>query len=1352
MKNTYVKMDQVEHVLKRPDTYVGSIREKETNEYVCENSKIIKKLISVSPAMVRIFVEPLSNAIDNVERSNKKCTYIKVFLDKETGETSIVNDGDIIPVEMNEKEKMYNHSLVFGNLLSSSNYDDTKEREGISGRNGYGVKLTNIFSKSFSVVGVDPENEKMFSQEWRENMTIVGKPCVKVSKLKNGYTKVTYTPDFVRFGINGYSDDIIALYKKYVYDCAFVSGVKVYFNDEHLHIDNFTNYAKLYYEDEKTDMVSISHAKSNVVLSVAKNGFEVISFVNGVYTSLGGKHVDAWADALFTPLLEKINKKYKSNVTTKDIKSFFRLFVSATVINPEFESQNKHRLEKPSVEASVKPAVFTTLLKWNVMTEIEEMIASKNNSILKKFEGKKREVLNIDGYDPANLSSTKESKECILILCEGLSAKSYAVTGIKTGALGKKGRDYFGIYALRGKLLNTRNASQDTIVKNKVISDLVKILGLRYNVDYTDDENFKNLHYGKIMILVDADSVTGDTPILLQDTEENVNISSVESLSNNWVLGENGKEYSNTTMSVWTERGWTRIKGLMRHKVTKRIFRVSTPSGCVDVTEDHSLLRENGSKITPKDVGRRTRLLHSFPSNFRKTNVVISIDDAYSMGLFWITEGGLIDTWRDMFYDKDGRKRIPNEILNSPRVIRQSFFNGAFLGDDKIHARGKLAAQGVYFLASSLDYTVSIESSLNNNFTLTLKRFFDEKKKEILNIIDMGITEQYVYDLETENHHFQAGVGELIVHNTDGIHISSLIQNFIHSLFPTLFSRSTPFVSSMQTPIVRVYLNTKKSIVFYDEREYKKYVTENSEKKINKKYYKGLGTSSNQDVIDTFGKKLIYLCEDDDIKNTMIKVFDKNNADLRKQWMLEYSPTLGSCIEWKDEKEEIQNVAVSDYLDTETIRHSIDNCERSIPNLMDGLKISQRKILYACFLRKLNYNSSTLKVAQLSGYVAEKTGYHHGEQNLNDTIVGMAHEFVGSNNIPLLYRDGQFGSRLEGGKDAANSRYIFTKLDRLTRHIFLESDDSILSYREDDGDVVEPYFYVPIIPMILVNGAVGIGTGWATNIPCFNPTDIIQQVRNWIDEKEVSEISPWYRGFTGEIKKISNTKYTTSGILVTEKDKKVVKELPVGVWTNAFRLSLNKLLEEKYIKSVVDKTDTETVNFVLTEVKNGVYIDEKMLDLTNNINFTNMVLFTEEGKIKKYDKISQIIEEFCVVRGKFYDKRRTHLIKILSYELSVLENKYRFLDDVMNSRLILFTEGKARDEREICKDLEDHKYQKEKESYDYLLHMHIKSFTSANLSSLKKDIDTKRKTLNTLNKTTWKSMWKSDLDTLEKNL
>ena len=240
-KQKYNKMNQLDHVLHRPDTYVGSTRNKKVNDYISSEEdefKIKQKVIEYSPAILRIFIEILSNAIDNHARSKKTktpCTKIKINIDPETGETCIWNDGEAIPIEIHEEEGIYNHSLIFGHLLTSSNYDDEEERYNISGRNGIGATACNIFSKFFKVRGFDPESGKLLSQEWNDNMKKTSEPKITTPKLKKGFTEVTWIPDFTRFKKDvsgGYSKDIVSLYCKYCVDAAMLTGVDVYFNDE----------------------------------------------------------------------------------------------------------------------------------------------------------------------------------------------------------------------------------------------------------------------------------------------------------------------------------------------------------------------------------------------------------------------------------------------------------------------------------------------------------------------------------------------------------------------------------------------------------------------------------------------------------------------------------------------------------------------------------------------------------------------------------------------------------------------------------------------------------------------------------------------------------------------------------------------------------------------------------------------------------------------------------------------------------------------------------------------------------------------------------------------------------------
>ena len=283
----YSKKSQVEHVLLRPDTYVGSAESTTSIEYVCDKDtfEIYEKNIKYNPALLRIFIEPLSNAVDNVYRSNKEkipCKYIRVKVDKETGKTTIKNDGKIVEIEMHPEEKCWNHSLIFGQLLTSSNYNDDEKRE-YSGRNGLGVKCTNIFSTMFEVIGTDPEKGLKFKQVWKENMTTILKPKVTKIKSKLAYTTISWTPDFKRFGLEGYTDDIIDMYRKFCVDASMLTGVKFYFNDTLLPSKNILKYAKLY-RNVGEKLYSVKKGKHSFCFTKSPTGeFVQISFVNGVF-------------------------------------------------------------------------------------------------------------------------------------------------------------------------------------------------------------------------------------------------------------------------------------------------------------------------------------------------------------------------------------------------------------------------------------------------------------------------------------------------------------------------------------------------------------------------------------------------------------------------------------------------------------------------------------------------------------------------------------------------------------------------------------------------------------------------------------------------------------------------------------------------------------------------------------------------------------------------------------------------------------------------------------------------------------------------------------------------------------
>jgi DNA topoisomerase-2 len=473
-------------------------------------------------------------------------------------------------------------------------------------------------------------------------------------------------------------------------------------------------------------------------------------------------------------------------------------------------------------------------------------------------------------------------------------------------------------------------------------------------------------------------------------------------------------------------------------------------------------------------------------------------------------------------------------------------------------------------------------------------------------------------------------------------------------------------------------------------------------------------------------------------------------------------------------------ITYQEFVKEEMIHFSKYDCERSIPNGIDGLKTSLRKVLFTCLKRRI---TEGIKVAQLSGSISELTCYHHGEQSLNGAIVGMAQDFVGSNNINLLEPAGQFGTRLQGGDDSASERYIFTRLMKLTRLIFPEADDCVLDYLNDDGTSVEPIHYVPIIPMILVNGSKGIGTGFSTDIMCYNPLHIIEYLTAAIAGKptEGMVISPYYEGFKGEITSISETKYLIRGKYEVLNDKQVrVTELPVGTWTDDYKQYIEELIEgenstkkssastpenkkKKPVSMVKDYTDmsTDTVVDITITFTPGIIKEllakegdhgcnglEKVLKLYTTKSNTNMHAFDENEKLVKYNTINELIEQYLKVRLAFYVKRKAYQVEALKKEAMVLSNKARFITAILEDTLDLRRKKTA----VVSVLLKEHKYDIIDEDVDfkYLVRMPMDSVTEENVERIIKEKERKISELETLQGTTEPQLWLNELDVLKK--
>jgi DNA topoisomerase-2 len=487
-------------------------------------------------------------------------------------------------------------------------------------------------------------------------------------------------------------------------------------------------------------------------------------------------------------------------------------------------------------------------------------------------------------------------------------------------------------------------------------------------------------------------------------------------------------------------------------------------------------------------------------------------------------------------------------------------------------------------------------------------------------------------------------------------------------------------------------------------------------------------------------------------------VFNKKRSGDRKLWLEKYDRKI-----YLDTNKEI--VSYTNFINKEMIHFSKYDCDRSIPNIMDGLKTSQRKIIFAAFKRNL---TKEIKVAQFSGYVSEHSSYHHGEQSLNGAIVNMAQNFVGSNNINLLVPNGQFGTRLQGGSDSASERYIFTMLNKLTRTIFNEKDDKILHYLDDDGTSVEPIYYAPIIPMILVNGSKGIGTGFSTDIMSYNPIEIIEYIQNTIKKNKVDDFTfcPYFEGFKGTITKIDNQKYLVKGVYeILNKNTVKITELPVGMWTDDYKLYLEKQIDvsdknKKTIKDYLDMSTDKNIDITITfygnelisllekELEHDCNELEKHLKLYITRSETNMHLFNENEKLTKFASPKEIIDYFMNNRKTIYNDRKEYQIKNLEYESTVLSNKARFVKELLDDTIDLRKKSKEH----VNKLLNQKNYNiiDDDNEFKYLVKMPMDSVTQEYVDKLQKDNISKLEELQNVKEKSVEQSWYEELDIVKK--
>ena len=558
----------------------------------------------------------------------------------------------------------------------------------------------------------------------------------------------------------------------------------------------------------------------------------------------------------------------------------------------------------------------------------------------------------------------------------------------------------------------------------------------------------------------------------------------------------------------------------------------------------------------------------------------------------------------------------------------------------------------------------------------------------------------------------------------DGSHIKGLIINMIHAFWPSLL-KVPGFVQIFKTPIVKVK-HRQQEWVFYTMETYHQAMQQPPWPQAAKhKHYKGLGTSTPAEAKEYFrhmDKHVINMMWTDTDNDSIDMAFRKTRANDRRNWLSNMAPDAGY----------VDATNYTDFVNKELILFSQADNARSLPSIWDGLKESQRKVLWSAFKRNL---TSEIRVAQLAGYVSEHAAYHHGEASLNGTIIGLAQDFVGSNNCALLYPAGQFGSRLQGGGDAASPRYVHTHLQPYTRDIFMKEDDVLLPSQIEDSSPIEPLYYAPIIPLVFVNGSTGIGTGYRCNWPQHNPVDLIDFLLG-----QLSELKPWYKGFGGTVgydadlrNVVTRGRYTKRGNTIT------ITELPVGVWTQKYSEWLHK---QSWITKIVEKSTPDKVHFeVNCSVADKDVISKLKLE---NKRPVNLVGFDTDNKLKVYKRTKDVLDEWIPKRINMYEKRRLAVINYCNQQINLNENKCRFIQAVIQGNIKPHLYKKTQ--------LESLLHNQGYTEINELLNIKIYNMTSDEITKLKALLSGWQTKKEEYVKLSAKELWYRDLRTLKSKL
>lgn len=1593
----YQKMSDKEHILKKPDTYVGSIDMTESETYVYDqaSSSIVQRSIHYIPGLYKLFDEGCVNSRDHFVRQAQAIkdakpdalpvTYIE-FEISDDGVISITNDGNGIDVAKHPEHKLWIPEMIFGHLRTSTNYDENKKEKIVGGKNGFGFKLVLIWSSWGRIETIDHTRGLKYVQEFKNNLDEICTPKITKATTAKPYTKVSFRPDYARFGIENITPEMRCLFEKRIYDIAAVTdkSVKVKYNGNVIAVKHFQQYIDLYIgaKGETKRIYENPDPRWEYVVSLSQTGeFQHVAFVNGIYTQKGGKHVEYIINQIVRKLTEYIKNKKKVDVKPTTIKEQLALFLRCDIENPSFSSQSKDELGTAVASfgstCKVSDEFVEKLAKMGVMDAACALTEVKENKAAKKTDGSKtRTIRGIPKLIDANYAGTDKSPQCTIIFCEGDSAKAGIVSG-----LSREDRNFIGVYPMKGKIMNTRGEHVKKIAENNEIMEIKQILGLEVGRKYTLDDAKYRLRYGKVLFMTDQDldgshikglginlfqsewpsltEIPGfigfmNTPILKakkgsqekvfynegeyrvwkESDEHNVGASAASGWNVKYYKGlgtSTGKEFKeyfehkkivdfthggaacdNAIDMVFNKKRaddrktWLAtysrdryldtlqpcvtyekfINDEMIHfskydcdrsipntmdglkislrkilfsafkKNLKTEIKVAQFSGYVS---EHSGYHHGEASLNAAIVGMAQNFVGSNNINLFEPNGQFGCIDPETPVLLWNgniekaknikvgdkligDDGGcrtvskLTDGMDEMYEVSNGN--MDNYIVNSHHILTVSFsghktifwkkssnswlmnyFDDATKTAKHASSRTTDSAKGTHLNKSCLTKQEAYEKMVEFSKTIPDTNVFDinvqqylslpkSAKQHVKGVINTSVVQWKEQELPIDPYILGLWLGDgmskcnafasmdsEIIKSwaiwTDAVgceicHVKNIPPHENHSFYIRRRGSSTGKATAIGDPAHSrtncIGCTTSKHVCAACDWTFEKRTDS----------IKGDGKNSN-------GRNVVNL-------NPVVELFKKHNLYNNKHVPIEYIMN----------SEENRLKLLAGMIDTDGCLKKQNDCYRYVisqckkrKHLLESFRIiagslgfrakiseSRNGDMFDLSITGDNIDKIPVKLPRKQIIYQNRTRNNCGAHKIEIKSIGRG-AFCGWNidkNERFLLGDFTIthNTRLQGGKDSASERYIFTQLNKLTRLIFRPEDDKVLTYLDDDGLAVEPIYYVPIIPMVLVNGTKGIGTGFSTDIMCYNPSQIMDYVRYKLGGSIAPPaVEPFYKNFKGTIRRVGDAKYLFKGCYTILDEKKIrITELPVGTWTDDYKKFLEHLIEPQASKDKdkdkdkdtsapivkeyndmstdtnVDITITMAPNIIKTYSEKSTEFEcnmlEKALGLYTTQSTTNMNLFDSKEKLKKYGSVEEIIDDYCVVRLEYYTKRKEYMIAALQKELMVLSNRARYITELLEDKIDL----RRKTNKMLVELLKERKYDAMDENkhgdkhddqdntpctggYKYLLKLPMDSVSEENVTKLLNEKQQKEKELSDLDSKSIQQLWIQDLDELD---